>query len=53
MIQLLSKDHWILEKGVMEFHPYMVDLHWHKIRDVKCVDPVGGYNVQVTGSYER
>lgn len=34
MIELLSRDHRILEKGLMEFRPFGVDAGGRKIRDV-------------------
>lgn len=37
MITLLSKDHTILEKGMMEFRPFGVDAEGNKIRDASGV----------------
>ena len=37
MVELLSKDHRILEKGPMEYQPFGVDPHGEKIRDVSGV----------------
>ncbi len=37
MIELLSKAHRVIEKGMMEFRPFGVDPHGDKIRDVSGV----------------
>lgn len=37
MTELLSKDHTILEKGMMEFRPFGVDFDGEKIRDASGV----------------
>jgi hypothetical protein len=37
MMDLLSKDHLILEKGMMEYRPFGVDLHGKQIRDATGV----------------
>src|SRR5678816_4905136 len=37
MMTILSKEHTILEKGVMEFRPFGIDEHGQKIRDISGV----------------